>query len=82
VSRGGLNSARLGRYRYIWSQRDSLGELYDHEVDPEESRNLAGEAWAAPIIGALRDTLRAIRPGGAGAERPGPRTPIAANSPR
>jgi len=63
VSRGGLNSARLGRYRYIWSQRDSLGELYDHELDPEESRNLAGEAWAAPIIGALRDTLRAIRPG-------------------
>ena len=63
VSRGGLNSARLGRYRYIWSQRDSLGELYDHELDPEESRNLAGEPWAAPIIAALRDTLRAIRPG-------------------
>jgi arylsulfatase A-like enzyme len=63
VSRGGLNSARLGRYRYIWSQRDSLGELFDHEVDPEESDNLAGEPWAAPILGALRDTLRAIRPG-------------------
>jgi arylsulfatase A-like enzyme len=63
VSQGGLNSARLGRYRYIWSQRDSLGELYDHELDPEESRNLAGEPWAAPILGALRDTLRAIRPG-------------------
>ena len=63
VSRGGLNSARLGRYRYIWSQRDSLGALYDHELDPEESRNLAGEPWAAPIIAALRDTLRAIRPG-------------------
>jgi hypothetical protein len=63
VSRGGLSSARLGRYRYIWSQRDSLGELYDHERDPEESRNLAGEPWAAPILGALRDTLRAIHGG-------------------
>ena len=63
VSRGGLNSARLGRHRVIWSQRDSLSELYDHELDPEESRNLAGEPWAAPILGALRDTLRAIRGG-------------------
>ena len=63
VSQGWLNSARLGRYRYIWSQRDSLGELFDHKLDPEESRNLAGELWAAPILAALRDTLRAIRPG-------------------
>ena len=61
VSHGALESARLGRYRYIWSQRDSLGELYDHSVDPEEFRNLAREPWAAAVIAGLRDTLRGIR---------------------
>ena len=61
VSRGALESARVGRYRYIWSGPDSLGQLYDHSVDPEEFQNLAREPWAAAVIAGLRDTLRAIR---------------------
>jgi arylsulfatase A-like enzyme len=64
VSRGALESARLGRYRYISSPRDSLGQLYDHSVDPEEFQNLAREPWAAAVIAGLRDTLRAIRGAG------------------
>ena len=61
VSRGALESARVGRYRYIGSGSDSLGQLYDHSVDPEEFQNLAREPWAAAVISGLRDTLRAIR---------------------
>ena len=58
VSHGALASARLGRYRYISSPRDTIGELYDHEVDPLESRNLAKEAWAASIVRQLADSVR------------------------
>jgi arylsulfatase A-like enzyme len=58
VSHGALASARLGRYRYISSPRDTIGELYDHEADPLETRNLAKEGWAAPILRQLSDTVR------------------------
>jgi arylsulfatase A-like enzyme len=62
VSQGGMASARLGRYRYLTSPRDTLGQLYDHETDPLETRNLAGEARLAPILHALRDTVAAVLP--------------------
>jgi len=58
VSHGALASARLGRYRYISSARDTIGELYDHQADPLETRNLAKEAWAAPMLRQLSDTVR------------------------
>jgi len=60
VSGGGLVSVRLGRYRWVSSPRDTLGELYDHEKDPLEARNLAREAWAAPLLRALRDSARVL----------------------
>ncbi len=62
VSHGALASARLGRYRYIWTPTDSLGQLYDHEADPMETSNLVKEPWAAPILRALRDTVAAMLP--------------------
>ena len=62
VSRGALASARVGRYRYIWTLTDSVGQLYDHETDPMETRNLAGEPWAATILRALRDTVANLLP--------------------
>jgi arylsulfatase A-like enzyme len=63
VSHGALASARLGRYRYIRPPRDTIGELYDHETDPLETRNLAKQAWAAPILRELADTVRRSLPG-------------------
>jgi arylsulfatase A-like enzyme len=61
VSNGGMASARLGRYRYLSTPNDSAGQLFDHETDPLESRNLAKEPWASSILAALRDTVAALR---------------------
>jgi arylsulfatase A-like enzyme len=60
VSSGGLVSVRLGRYRWVSSPRDTLGELYDHEKDPFEAQNLARAAWAAPLLRALRDSAKVL----------------------
>lgn len=62
VSRGSLASARLGRYRYIRTGSDSIGELYDHAVDPMETRNLVAEPLLAPILRQLRDTVGRVMP--------------------
>lgn len=63
VSQGAMASARLGRYRFLSSPGDTIGQLYDHDHDPYETRNLAGEPWAASILRALRDTATANLPG-------------------
>jgi arylsulfatase A-like enzyme len=60
VSGGTIESGMLGRYRYIWSARDPLGELYDHAADPQESRNLARDPGSAAAVAALRDSLLRI----------------------
>jgi hypothetical protein len=60
VSHGGLASARLGRYRYLWTPGDSLGLLYDEERDPLETRNLAREPGVSEILRALRDTVQTM----------------------
>ncbi len=60
VSHGGMASARLGRYRYLWSPGDTLGLLYDEESDPLETRNLVQEPGVTGILRALRDTVRSI----------------------
>ncbi|HEY9384704.1 MAG TPA: sulfatase [Gemmatimonadales bacterium] len=62
VSQGALASARLGRYRFLSTPHDTVGQLYDLESDPFETRNLAGEPWAASILRTLRDTATAILP--------------------
>jgi len=50
------DSVRTDRWRYTeWS--DGASELYDHGADPEEVRNLAGEASQAKTVSQLHSLL-------------------------
>jgi iduronate 2-sulfatase len=65
VRRPGLSghSVRTERWRYTeWDHGEQGIELYDHENDPRELRNLAGEAGLAGQIVELRALLRANWP--------------------
>lgn len=46
-------SVRTGRWRYI-RYIDGTEELYDHDTDPEEWRNLAGSAEHADVLATMR----------------------------
>ncbi|HHK42969.1 MAG TPA: DUF4976 domain-containing protein, partial [Planctomycetaceae bacterium] len=52
-------SIRTSRYRYTeWGEDGSLGkELYDHDSDPAEMHNLAGNAKVAKIEAELAKEL-------------------------
>ena len=51
-------SIRTARWRYTeWDAGRAGAELYDHDRDPHEFRNLAGDAALAPIIAELRPLL-------------------------
>jgi uncharacterized sulfatase len=51
------DSVRTDRWRYTeWS--DGNRELYDHDADPEENRNLAGSAEHESAVSELRQLLR------------------------
>lgn len=53
------NSIRTERYRYIeWDGGKQGIELYDHEMDPWEETNLAGNPKAAKIEADLKERLR------------------------
>lgn len=45
-----------GRYRYI-RYPDGSGELYDHQTDPYEWNNLAGEGRMKPVIAKLTKSI-------------------------
>ena len=53
-------SLRTERFRYTEWGKDGVNgrELYDHESDPEELHNLAGDAASADIIAELAPRLR------------------------
>jgi iduronate 2-sulfatase len=60
-------SLRTPRWRYTeWDEGREGRELYDHESDPEEHRNLAGDAahagTVAELSAQLRDAVRASFP--------------------
>lgn len=63
VERGGGASGfslRTDRWRYIeWS--DGSMELYDHDKDPEEWRNVAGEKANASVLAEFKAKLAALR---------------------
>ncbi|MDG2221689.1 MAG: sulfatase [Rubripirellula sp.] len=55
----GNHSIRSKRYRYI-VYADGSEELYDHETDPHEWKNLAGDSVFAPVIQKLAKYLPVI----------------------
>lgn len=65
VRRRGLpgHSVRTQRWRYAEWDYGRLGtELYDHSIDPQELRNLAGDPAHAPVIKNLQQLLRRAFP--------------------
>ena len=55
-------SVRTERWRYTeWDGGRQGRELYDHEVDPNEYRNLAGDPAYAVVVEELRGLLRSRR---------------------
>ena len=66
----GQHTVRTDRWRYI-RYRDGSGELYDHEIDPEERVNLAADPVHADTVAALGRWLEAILAAEAGREAGG-----------
>lgn len=63
VKRGDLPgySVRTERWRYTeWAGGASGVELYDHETDPEEQKNLATVSEFQPIVTEMRGLLRRV----------------------
>ena len=52
-------SVRTERYRYTeWGEKGAEGnELYDHQTDPGEMKNLAGEAGQEETVSELKKLL-------------------------
>jgi hypothetical protein len=54
-------SVTTGRWRFTqWS--DGAGELYDHDADPEETRNLSADPQYAALRAELKAKLVALPP--------------------
>ena len=64
VARGAKNfgqSVRTARWRFTrWS--DGTTELYDHEADPQETRNLSSDAAHAGTVAEMNVHLRTLPP--------------------
>ncbi len=58
--RGSLGrSVRTERYRYTEWGSETVAELYDHQTDPHEWRNLVGDPKHAKAVAEMRGVLRA-----------------------
>ncbi len=66
VQRGGFpgHSIRTERWRYTeWDFGAKGAELYDHESDPQELKNVAADPKNAAVISDLKAKLKAVHPG-------------------
>jgi uncharacterized sulfatase len=60
--KGAGRSVRTERWRYTeWDDGKQGSELYDHDADPHEYRNLAGDARHAETVRMLKKLLNAGR---------------------
>ncbi len=56
-------SVRTEHWRYTeWAGGAKGSELYDHDADPHELRNLAAEPQHARVVQEMKALLREIRP--------------------
>ena len=66
VQRGANNpghSVRTERWRYTeWAFGASGQELYDHDSDPQELHNLAGDAKYADVVAQMKALLKQVHP--------------------
>jgi uncharacterized sulfatase len=65
VQRGSFpgHSVRTERWRYTeWGGGEKGAELYDHDVDPKELRNLAADPKFAEVVADLKAQLKTIHP--------------------
>jgi uncharacterized sulfatase len=65
VRRGNKNQSfagrtvRTDRYRYTeWDEGRKGAQLYDHQEDPDELHNLAGDPAQARVVAELKELLR------------------------
>jgi uncharacterized sulfatase len=55
-------TVRTERYRYTeWDDEGKKAELYDHQTDPHEMRNLANDPQHAKTVAEMRRWLRAVK---------------------
>lgn len=55
-------TVRTERYRYTeWDDEGKKAELYDHQTDPHEMRNLANDPQHAKTLEEMRRLLRAVK---------------------
>lgn len=65
VQRGAIpgHSVRTERWRYTeWDSGNKGAELYDHENDPKEIHNLAGDPTQAETIARMKALLKTVHP--------------------
>jgi uncharacterized sulfatase len=73
-------SVRTERFRYTeWDGGTEGLELYDHETDPKEHRNLAHDPRHKATVSELRDLLHSLAPGSVKPVIPRPKRKAAGN---